>query len=74
MNSLRRNRIAAIAGQLHDLKAALEEVQQQEQEAFDAIPENLLGTEMAEKSESAIDTISGAVADLETMIESLTEL
>ncbi len=54
MNNPRRKALNKIKDQIEDLKMAIEEVLEEEQEAFDNIPENLEGSERYEKAEDAI--------------------
>lgn len=54
MNNPRRKKLNKLMEQIEDLKMALEEILEEEQEAFDNIPENLEGTERYEKAEEAV--------------------
>ena len=74
MNKARRKNIQDVVGQLEDLKSTLEDLQGEEEEYRDNIPENLQGSERYEKADEACDTLSGAVDGLEDIITSLGEL
>lgn len=74
MNKARRKKIQDAADQLEVLKSTLEDIQGEEEEYRDNIPENLQGSERYEKSDEACDTLSGAVDGLEDIITSLGEL
>ena len=45
MNNSRRKRISKIADALNELKGQIDELYEEEQEAFENIPESLQGTE-----------------------------
>ena len=45
MNNARRKRICKIADALNELKSQIDELYEEEQEAFENIPESLQGTE-----------------------------
>lgn len=74
MNKARRKNIQDVVDQLEELKSTLEDIQGEEEEYRDNIPENLQGSERYEKADEACDTLSGAVDDLEDIITSLGEL
>lgn len=48
MNNSRRKRISKIADALNELKGQIDELYEEEQEAFENIPESLQGTERYE--------------------------
>ena len=68
MNKTRRKSIQDIASQLEELKSTLEDIQGEEEEYRDNIPENLQGSERYEKADEACDTLSGAVYSLDDII------
>ena len=74
MNQARRKKIQDVSDQLEELKSALEDVLQEEEEYRDNIPENLQGSARYEAADEACDTLSGAVDGLEDIITSLGEL
>ena len=74
MNKARRKSIQDVADQLEELKSTLEDIQGEEEEYRDNIPENLQGSKRYEKADEACDTLSGAVDGLEDVITSLGEL
>lgn len=51
MNNARRKRICKIADALNELKDQIDELHEEEQEAFENIPESLQGTERYEIAE-----------------------
>ncbi len=74
MNKERRKNIQAVVEQLDGLKTTLEELQGEEEEYRDNIPENLRGSERYEKADEACDALSDAVSALEDVISTLGEL
>lgn len=71
MNNIRRTKLAKLYEELETLKSLLEEVAEEEQEAFGNIPENLQYTERYEKAEEAVDNLDTAVSALEEALESI---
>jgi hypothetical protein len=51
----------------------LEEIRDQEQSAFDNIPESLQEGEKGEAIQNAIDNLENAISDLESLQDYLTE-
>ena len=74
MNKTRRKSIQDIASQLEELKSTLEDIQGEEEEYRDNIPENLQGSAQYEVADEACDTLGEAVDGLEDIITSLGEL
>lgn len=73
MNSIRRKKIAKLYEQLEEIKAALEEIAEEEDEAFNNIPESLEGTERYEAAEAANENLESAVSSFEELLEYLEE-
>lgn len=73
MNNLRRKAIQGIYDRLDEIRADLECIQEEEQEALDNIPESLQGTERYELSENAVENLNNAVSGLEEILEYLEE-
>jgi len=71
MNRIRRKQIDAILERLEDIRADLESVLEEEEEARDNIPESLMDTERYEKAEEACDNLDNAVSSFEELIEYL---
>jgi len=65
MNAKRRREIKKIKEQLSDLALKLEELKDQEQEAYDNLPESLQQGERGEKMESAINELDEVINDLQ---------
>lgn len=71
MNATRRNQIAAIKEKLQTLTNELETLQEQEQEAFDNMPEGLQMGERGQKSEDAANALGDCISNLQTAVEDL---
>ena len=76
MNKDRRDRIAKIKEALEDLRGQIEDLQSEEREAFDNMPESLQQSERGQASEAAADALQSAydaadeaVTNLETASE-----
>ena len=75
MNAERRKKLAAVAEFIADeLKSALEELRDEEQDYFDNIPENLQQGERYEQAESALDNLESAISSLEETVGYLEEI
>lgn len=64
MNATRRSELEKINEKLCDLRTQLEDLLEDEQEYFEAMPENLQGSERGQESEDAISNIECAISDL----------
>lgn len=73
MNNPRRKKIDKISVQLQALKDQLEELLQEEQEAFDNIPEAFQDTDRYMEAEEKLDYLDTAFGGLEEVIDNLTE-
>ncbi len=62
MNEARRKRLRAI-------HTALEEILDEEQEAYDNMPESIQYTEQGEKMENYINAIEEAASNIEEVVE-----
>jgi hypothetical protein len=78
MNDARRKQLKAIKTLgsqveqlIEEMKSALVEVQEAEQDAYDNMPESFQNGERGEKAQAAIDAISNADSDLDDMVTSL---
>lgn len=69
MNNIRRKKLAKLYEELETSKSLIEEIYDEESEAFDNIPENLEGTERYEKAEEAVDNLDSAISSLEEALE-----
>lgn len=73
MNQERRKRLEEAAAKLAEAREIIEAVRDEEQDAFDNMPESLQGGERGEKMENAASLLDDLAGDLETSIETLNE-
>lgn len=71
MNNKRRKEISKISSILEDVKFRLSVVVDEEQEAFDNMPESLQGSERGCESEEALDSMNDALDSIDSAIEYL---
>lgn len=74
MNKARRKTLSEAMDLLYRGMSILEGVRDEEQEAFDNIPENLQGSDRYESAEETCDTICEAYDTLEELLENLEEV
>lgn len=74
MNKARRKQLEEILGALDAQKSAIESVCEEEQEAFDNLPESIQYSERGETMEGYISEMEDAVSNLEDIISSLQEI
>lgn len=73
MNKERRKNINELVEQLERIKELVNDLQAEEQEYLDSIPENLQGSERYEKAEMAVSYLDDAYNSLEDATTALTE-
>ncbi len=73
MNNARRKEIDKLTAQIEEIKEAIEALRDEEQEAFDNMPESLQDGERGEKMQSAIDALEYAADDLQECLDHLSE-
>lgn len=71
MNKRRRAAIEDIRTRLEGLKEELEFLQEEEQEAFDNLPESLQGGERGQQMDDYISKLGDAASDMENAIDNL---
>lgn len=74
MNNERRRRIEELTSRLDDLKTDLENILDDEQIAFDSIPESLQQTERGGQSQASIEVMTDAIDIIENLIDQLNEI
>lgn len=74
MNKQRRKMIAEVVEKIETLKGDLEMIRDEEQDAFDNMPESLQGSMRGEEMEEAIGYMDDAIEGLDTAIDSLGEV
>lgn len=65
MNKQRRDKLTEIAGKISELICELEAVRDDEQEAYDNMPESFQNGERGEKSQAAIDAMEEVISTME---------
>ena len=73
MNKIRRKNLQAIIDRLEELKGSLEDLQTEEEEYRDNIPENFQSGERYERTEEICESLSDAVSSLEDATSSIEE-
>lgn len=73
MNNKRRKEISKIVSTLEDVRDRLSEVVDEEQIAFDNMPESIQGSERGCDSEEAIGYLSDALDSVESALDYLDE-
>ena len=73
MNNKRRKEISKIVSTLEDVRDRLSEVVDEEQIAFDNMPESIQGSDRGCESEEAIGYLSDALDSVESALEYLDE-
>ena len=74
MNKARRKWLEKAIATLEDQKLELETICEEEQEAFDNMPESLQESEKGQAMYENIDTLESAFSDLEDIISNLQEI
>lgn len=73
MNKKRRKSIEDIINKIEELKIDIETIKDEEQEAYDNMPEGLQCSQMCENMESAISSLEYAYDSLDDAINNLNE-
>lgn len=71
MNNNRRKAIQGIRDSIIDLQMELEELQSEEQEAYDNLPESLQDSEKGQVMYEALDNIESGISSLNEAVEYL---
>lgn len=74
MNQKRRKRIATVSSKLQELLDELNLILEEEQEAYDNMPEQLQDTERGEAMYEAIETLEDVISEIEGQIDELDNL
>jgi len=73
MNDRRRKQITEIIDQLDELKLQIEQILEDESEAYENLPEGIQGSERGCVMESAIDNLDSAVEAMTDVTDYLSE-
>lgn len=71
MNKARRKALDEVISKIEEAKELLENLQAEEEEYRDNMPENLQGSERHEAADAAVDNMSSAVDALDEAISSI---
>lgn len=74
MNKKRRERVLKAVNSLEEISTIVEEILDEEQDAYDNMPENLLSSMRAEESEEAIETLDEAMESINSAVDALSEI
>jgi len=74
MNNTRRKALAKLLPDIERIKAELEQLRDEEQDAFDAMPEGLQQSERGQISEDAVSSLDCAVDGLEEAITNISDI
>lgn len=74
MNKVRRKNLATIIETLEAMKSSLEDVRDEEESAFDNLPESIQESERGETMQEIVDALYDACDSLEETIDSLNEI
>ena len=74
MNKARRKRLENVVEVLTAQMEELEYIKDEEQEAFDNLPEGIQCSEKGETMEENIDDLDSVISDLENVIDSINDL
>ena len=73
MNKERRKRINDIIDRLNDIQSEVVELQEEEQDAYDCLPESIQESERGEAMMDAVDNLESAASNLEDAVSYLEE-
>ena len=74
MNAARRKELKRALEMLDAAKTILEQVAEEEQEAYDNLPEGIQDSERGEQIYDNADTLSGYMDDLDDMMSAIEEM
>ena len=74
LNKVRRTQIQRVSDSISNIIAEIETIRDEEDEARESMPENLVGSERHETSEVASDTLQDTIDLLEESVERLSEI
>lgn len=73
MNAQRRKEIQAVLNELADLRSRVDTLHDEEQEAFDNMPEGLQASDRGQASEAAVSALDDALSAFDEIETSLNE-
>lgn len=73
MNNNRRKQISALLAQLNEIRDSVEQLQGEEQEGFDNLPEGLQQSEKGHSMEQAAEQLGSALESVDEALQALEE-
>lgn len=73
MNNSRRKQISALLAQLNEIRDSVEQLQGEEQEGFDNLPEGLQQSEKGQAMEQAAEQLASALSAIDEGLQALEE-
>lgn len=74
MNKQRRGIISKCIEELEDIKSRLEDVQNEEESAYDNLPDSLMYSEKGDTMQENIDNLSNVIGYIEDSISDLNDI
>ena len=74
MNAKTRKEIEKLTESLDEIKCAIEQMQYDEEEKFDNLPESIQDSERGDEFQEAIENLESAASSLEEAIDYLNEI
>ena len=74
MNAKTRKEIEKLTESLDEIKCAVENIQSDEEEKFDNLPEGIQDSERGEEFQAAIENLESAASSIEEAIDYLNEI
>ena len=74
MNKQRRKRLEDVASRLEECMADLEYIKEEEQEAYDNLPESIQYSERGDAMQENVDDIDYVISDLDQVIDSVNNI
>lgn len=71
MNNTRRKELRLLAGQIEEIKGALEDLKEEEESYQENMPEGLQGSKRYEQSIDAVDNMESAMEALDEALSSI---
>lgn len=73
MNANRRKQLAEAIAKIEEARTLIEIVRDEEQDAFENMPEGLQSSERGEKMETAVSRMEDSLSELDCIVEALNE-
>lgn len=74
MNKQRRKRLEDVVSRLEECMSDLEFIKEEEQEAYDNLPESIQYSERGEAMQGNVDDIDYVISDLDQVIDSINNI